>query len=439
MTKNLKLFLSFVFFLQIIIASGFELSHDEAYYWLFSKHLDWGYFDHPPFVAFMIKLFSFLPKSELTVRIGFIFAQLTSLLILLYLTSSNLTCMLLFFSFPLASFSGLFALPDTPLLLTSALYIFQLKRYLENDSNKNSIILGIIISSLIYSKYHGIIMVFLTIVAVPKLFLRKSFYITAVFSVMFLLPHFWWQYLHGFPSIQYQLFERPSSDFSVLKSFKYILTEIFLAGFLVGPIVWFITLKFKPSSAFERSLKFISIGTIIFFLISSFSKKTEANWSVFLTVPLIFLVHSSNIWNQKFIKKLLWASSLTVIFSRILLILPPETFSIRRLNEFNGWRTFSIEVQKKCSGLPILANSYQIASKLSYYLDLEIGALNYHSRRNQFDIWMFDLKLPNNNVCYITDKKGFVGETIYAPDGKTLQIVKNMSIEGLRELKLTQR
>jgi hypothetical protein len=37
--------------------------------------------------------------------------------------------LLLFFSFPLASFSGLFALPDTPLLFFSSLYIFQLKKF----------------------------------------------------------------------------------------------------------------------------------------------------------------------------------------------------------------------------------------------------------------------------------------------------------------------
>ncbi len=33
-----------------------ELIYDEAYYWYFSKQLDWGYFDHPPMVAAMIAL-----------------------------------------------------------------------------------------------------------------------------------------------------------------------------------------------------------------------------------------------------------------------------------------------------------------------------------------------------------------------------------------------
>lgn len=31
---------------------------DEAYYWLWSRHLDFSYYDHPPMVAYLIRLFS---------------------------------------------------------------------------------------------------------------------------------------------------------------------------------------------------------------------------------------------------------------------------------------------------------------------------------------------------------------------------------------------
>jgi hypothetical protein len=39
----------------IIQASNTELLDDEAYYWIFSQHLDWGYFDHPPMTALLIR------------------------------------------------------------------------------------------------------------------------------------------------------------------------------------------------------------------------------------------------------------------------------------------------------------------------------------------------------------------------------------------------
>lgn len=34
--------------LAVAQASGTELLHDEAYYWNYAQHLDWGYFHLPP-------------------------------------------------------------------------------------------------------------------------------------------------------------------------------------------------------------------------------------------------------------------------------------------------------------------------------------------------------------------------------------------------------
>src|SRR5690606_13388320 len=109
MTKNLKIGLLLLFIFQLFISQGFELAHDEAYYWLYSKHLDWGYFDHPPMVGIIIKLFSFLPHSEIGVRIGFILLQFGTLFFLFDLIPKQRRsdAVLLFFAFPLASFSGL--------------------------------------------------------------------------------------------------------------------------------------------------------------------------------------------------------------------------------------------------------------------------------------------------------------------------------------------
>ena len=73
MTKRFpKLFiaLAVVLFLLNLIQSGLtELIYDEAYYWYYAKTLAWGYFDHPPLVAFMIYLGTQLFDNELGVRL----------------------------------------------------------------------------------------------------------------------------------------------------------------------------------------------------------------------------------------------------------------------------------------------------------------------------------------------------------------------------------
>ena len=50
----------FVWFLvNLMQATYTEILSDEAYYGLYGRYLDWGYFDHPPMVALLIKISSF--------------------------------------------------------------------------------------------------------------------------------------------------------------------------------------------------------------------------------------------------------------------------------------------------------------------------------------------------------------------------------------------
>lgn len=438
MTKNQKIVLIVIFIFQVLIASGFELAHDEAYYWIYSKHLDWGYFDHPPFVGVVIKMFSFLPKSELAVRLGFISLQFLGLIILLAMTCFSWVTVLLYFSFPLASFTGLLALPDIPLLFMTICYCFQLKRYLEDDTYKNSSLLGLVISLLFYAKYHGALLVFFTILAIPKILVRKSFYIVTLVALITFLPHMVWQYQHDFSTLRYHFFERPSSGFSWKRSLEFIGLQLLLPGVFVGPMVWWIVIKDKTTDKITRVMKFISIGTVLFFLISSFSKKIEANWTIYLTAPLIFLSYSSKIWQKKVALRMLYLSFGLIILIRIVFVLPANIIGLKRLKEFNGWSQWSQEIEVLCDKQPILANTYQIASKLSFYLNKEVSALNYHSRKNQFDYWRFDKNIPTNLVCYLTDSADFQGQNVLTPEGKNLFVVKNQSMETLLKLKYSQ-
>lgn len=435
MTKSLKLSLLALFLFQILIAANFELAHDEAYYWLYSKNLAWGYFDHPPFVGWVIKAFSFLGHNELAVRIGFIVLQFITVLILIGLGSSPWIATLLFFSFPLASFTGLLALPDIPLLFMAAVYCYYLKRYLEADSFKNTALLGISIALLFYAKYHGVLLVFFTMIAIPKLLLRRSFYLVALVAIIGFFPHMLWQYQHDFATLRYHFIERPSSSFSMKRSLEFLGLQVVLAGVFAGPVVWWGIFKNKSKTSFDRAMKVISIGTVAFFLFSSLSKKTEANWTIFLAVPLILFVSNLEVWKKKAVHKLLVLSCGLVVVLRLVFVLPPEFVKIKRANEFHGWEKWAKEVEQKCLPESIVGNTYQIASKLSYYLNQEIGSLNIHSRKNQFDYWQFEKNVPTKEVCYISNNSQYGGEEIFTPEGKSLHILKNQSIEKLKQLK----
>src|SRR3977135_3430738 len=56
--------------LRLVAAAYTPLSFDEAYYWMWSKHLAGGYYDHPPLVALVIRLGTMIAgDTELGVRL----------------------------------------------------------------------------------------------------------------------------------------------------------------------------------------------------------------------------------------------------------------------------------------------------------------------------------------------------------------------------------
>ena len=59
-----------------------ELLDDEAYYWVYSKFLDWGYFDHPPMVALLIKMGYSIFHNELGARLFFLLLNVLSLFLM---------------------------------------------------------------------------------------------------------------------------------------------------------------------------------------------------------------------------------------------------------------------------------------------------------------------------------------------------------------------
>src|SRR5690554_2716678 len=65
-TRQIFILLIFAWFLINIIQSLFtEIGNDEAYYWVYSQYPDWGYFDHPPMIALVIKIGTLLAGNTL--------------------------------------------------------------------------------------------------------------------------------------------------------------------------------------------------------------------------------------------------------------------------------------------------------------------------------------------------------------------------------------
>lgn len=335
-------------------------------------------------------------------------------------------------TFPLLAFSGVFAVPDGPLVFFSALWLWSLKRSLENDNVQNALIVGIVTALLFYSKYHGVLLVIGTLLSNPKLLLKRNFWISLVVGLIAFLPHVYWQWIHEFATFKYHFVDRPKVELNIKQPLEFLAIQVFLPGLFLGPIFWYQFIKQKATSDFDKALKVITIFSIIFFLISTFNKKMEANWTVATGVSfLLFLCLKKNNFKESKIVITLGAISFICILLVKVFFIFPELIKIKRLSEFHGWESWSKEIKTECDGRPIVANTYQVASKLSFYLKQDVPALNIKSRLNQFEFWDMENELIDQEVCWVAKQRFISGVIKMAPDGKNLVLVKEVKLSDI--------
>ena len=145
-----------LFILNVVQGGTTELLPDEAYYWVYSQYLDWGFFDHPPLVAVWIVLSDFLFTNELSVR----FFSSISFSLLIYLVWITIDhplkkkftwlFIVLVFSTALLNVYGFITTPDTPLLFFFALFLWSYKEYLTKRNTVSYLLLSLAITGMMY-------------------------------------------------------------------------------------------------------------------------------------------------------------------------------------------------------------------------------------------------------------------------------------------------
>ncbi|HJU45452.1 MAG TPA: glycosyltransferase family 39 protein, partial [Chitinophagaceae bacterium] len=279
--------------LHIVQASTTDLFDDEAYYWVYSLFPDWGYFDHPPVIALLIKGGYALFHNELGVRFLVILLATASVFLVESLIEKKNAYLFyaIFGSLALAQIGGMIAVPDTPLLFSIALFFYLYKRFIANMNIVNMLLLGACIALMLYTKYHSILIVVFTGLSNLKLLRHYQTYLVLLLSIALFIPHLYWQHQHGYPSVQFHLFERNAAGYTISFTIEYIIGQIVLAGPLMGWLLLFSAFKYKPASQSEKALKFSFVGIYLFFLIATLRGKVEANWTVPAFISMIVLSH----------------------------------------------------------------------------------------------------------------------------------------------------
>jgi len=397
--------------LNIIQGSYTELLPDEAYYWVYSQYMNWGFFDHPPLVAVWVTISDFLFTEELGVR----FFSAISFSLMMYLVwvtidhpSKNKYSwlfLLLFLSTALLNVYGFITTPDTPLLFFFSLFLWAYKLYLTKKNTLVYFILSIAITGMMYSKYQGILVIFFIFLSNWKLVKDYKIWLACFGALIFYMPHMYWQYINDFPSIRYHLYERASvATYKFEYTLMHIVNAIAILGFTFIIIYKAFFKGIKNNDIFHRGLNSIVLGFFFFFLAASFRGHVQAQWIAPIMLPLILITFNYLIEHKKSLNLFCYLAltNITIILFVRIIIANEGIIPIKL--DFHGNKQWTLKVKKLTKNSEkLFVNSFQNASIYWFYTkEKSHYQKNYLGRKNQYGFIPGNDIFSSDSIAYIT-------------------------------------
>lgn len=414
--KLIWYFLLFWTALNLIQSYTLEVHGDEAYYWMYSRFLDWGYFDHPPMVAVFIKIGDSIMHTELGLRLLTVLTNSCSLyLIWLILKKYAVDAkwfIIIASSLFIFHMYGFTTTADSPLLFFTVLFYYVYQRYVDKDEWVLALMLAVIVACLLYSKYHGVLLIGFTILSNIKLLIRKSFWLIAIGALALYLPHILWQVNHGYPSLKYHLFDRSAEEYHAEFTYLYPVGQLLMAGPLVGWFLFYSAFRVKVKDTFTRALVVNCIGTFLFFMATSAKGEVQMHWTLIAFVPLLMLVLISfkqSVYPPKWFYNLSLLNIVIILLIRSALMFQfPFVTKVEVFKSYFGFRHLAKHIQTVAgNSYVIIRDGFQDPSKYNYYNN-SAKAMSYDSRyyrKTQYDTWPIEDSIQHKRVYYMQDGK----------------------------------
>lgn len=228
------------------------LGDDEAYYWEWSRHFQLSYFDHPPMVAWLIRMSTkIFGSTPLGVRFfALICSGVSGALIFVLarrLWSESVANLSLFIYLvtPLYAVGSFLMVPDAPLGCAWMLACLGLERILleGRDEWRKWILLGLVMGLGLLSKYPiavlglSAILLALTEARWRRQLLSAKFFLSVLIFVFCIFPLVEWNYQHDWQSFQFQFANRfrGTSPFRLSRTLEFTASQMAT----LGPVLFF--------------------------------------------------------------------------------------------------------------------------------------------------------------------------------------------------------
>jgi len=236
---------------RLTVAAQVGLSADEAHYLMYARRLAWGYVDHPPAIAFLIRATTFAGESPFFVRLGGILCSALSFVLfrrlaLLFFGRARLAFwgLVLVHLMPYTHALSISAVPDAPLNMfwCGALLSFALA--VRRGAWRWWFLTGLCFGGALLSKYHAALLPvcflgYMGCSRAARVWLRRPQpYVAAALGLLVFLPNVLWNAAHGWVSYAFQLSHGGGSgQFDVWKVLNVLGGQLLAASPLV-PILF---------------------------------------------------------------------------------------------------------------------------------------------------------------------------------------------------------
>ncbi len=449
--------------IRVILCSAIELGSDESYYWTYSQHLQWNYFDHPPLIAIWIRLFTlnlWLQDYTFFLRLGsLVSCAISSYFIYKTIDTidSKRTAFIGVFlyntSFYASITAGLFVMPDTPQMVFWTCSMYLITQIFNNEKRwLYWILLGISIGLCIMSKVHGVFLwggIFLYVFFYKKnWFLLPQFYISILLTAMVCSPILLWNIQNDFITYRFHSQRVTINDTKLhwLGLLKEWVGELIVNNpFNIFIIAWFVFSKKIKNAPVLTVFKFIALPLLLIIWGIALFRQALPHWSgpAYITLIPIAAIGLSRLHFNRFKKISKWLFFYCLIFVFFIIVAVafyPGTFGNKQadvlgkgdisLDSF-GWKEASKKFallyndkfpnQLSTNKVPLICNSWWGAHEEYFFArPLKINMIGLGSVQDLHNYDWKNKKAVQYNtmdtaLCIVHSDEFYDPKKVYAP------------------------
>jgi dolichol-phosphate mannosyltransferase len=277
--------------LRVLYAVDVELLPEEAYYWNYARHLDIGYLDHPPMVAWLIHCGTLLfGATEWGVRFGALCCGAIAAVFLYRLTTNlcgegfGLAAMVCASVLPYFFMSGVLLTPDAPLTASWAAALYFLERALIAGRAGAWLGAGLAVGIGLLSKYTigllGLATLLFMVVDAPshRWFRRWEPYAAVLLAACVFMPVVVWNAEHHWASFIFQTARR------LAEAPRFSLQRLILAAALLLTPTGLLAAGFAffGGPTHERGIRFLKCAValpVAVFVVFSLRHDVKLDWT----------------------------------------------------------------------------------------------------------------------------------------------------------------